>query len=132
MTEITISKQIIAALGAADANIAIDQLDVLIGQLKEAKYNVEQIKIQNEEARVEADVISKVSYQWNNNAPTSKEHEIGKNLRKGSYREVRRFVEVDSVFVVCIGDPGESFDRRYRIVDSKETAKGVLMLHNLI
>jgi hypothetical protein len=129
--ELIIKRLVTQAMEQADAIAGLDQLNALEALVKNAQDNLRSII----EKRADAVSIQQAGlfyYKDGSTNPTNKLQDHVRGLRRGKVWPIQRVVQIDPVFVVCVGTPSDDFENRYRVVDSEETAKGVLLLHNLI
>lgn len=122
-----------AAMDESQARVMLDQLKVLQDTVTKATALATEI-LENAIARQSSsdDMPERpIAYFTKQGSMSRDVQDHAKNLRRGKYRRINRLVNVDPVYIVCVGNPGDPWEDRYRLVESEDSAKAVLILHNL-
>jgi hypothetical protein len=136
--------QVSDALLIARADLAIDQLKNLEIRLSEPNVNtvrkalidayslLEEMKNAAVERTSQTNgTLPRIFYFTDkDNRPTTSIEQHTLNMRTGKPREIKRCVEISSIWALRVNDL-KSFEDRFRIADSLDAARILKVLHNV-
>lgn len=123
---VKIDRQIIEALDNADIAAANAYLDGIQKILDDKRKVLKQALHEPTENSQEFEV----RYQYSGEPSRSMLPHL-KHLRKGRIRKINRLVEVSPIWALCIGEPGDAPENRFRVLHSEEAAIHMKALHNV-